>query len=356
MHHLVLADDSVTIQKVVELTFADEDFQVHSFSDGASALEYLKDQPVDVLLADIFLPFVDGYDLCRAVRRNNLTAHIPVILLAGTFEPFDNRRAESAGYSSCITKPFETSYLVGHVREMIERVEKPVPAEDPEAAAPPPQEEEIPGQVFTFPIPGMSNGETVNLQLRPEDCLSSLSLLRRDALVGPRIRYKRKDAAATSAAAAEEPAAEAREDQEEIEDLHDAAPAAEGHLQEPPAEAPAEPAAEVSQEAEERASFAVEPAESQEISSVPAAEGFEEIRETPAAAFEAEQAAEPVAQASAVDAAQAPAAETPPPASGLTDEQLELIAQKILSRLPQELRRWLPEVAEEIIRPDKQDP
>jgi CheY-like chemotaxis protein len=121
MPHVVLADDSPTIRKVVELSFAGESCELHCFPSGEAALDYLRSGPVDVLLADVFLPGVDGYELCRELKANPRTEHVPVVLLAGTFEPFDIRRAERVGYHSYLTKPFATSQLLVLVNELIKR-------------------------------------------------------------------------------------------------------------------------------------------------------------------------------------------------------------------------------------------
>ncbi len=121
MPHVVLADDSPTIRKVVELSFAGENCELHCFPSGEAALDYLRTGPVDVLLADVFLPGVDGYELCRELKANPKTGHVPVVLLAGTFEPFDIRRAERVGYHSYLTKPFATSQLLALVNELIKR-------------------------------------------------------------------------------------------------------------------------------------------------------------------------------------------------------------------------------------------
>ena len=120
MPQVVLADDSPTIKKVVELSFAGEDFFFTSFSNGQAALDYMRSHPVDVLLADVSLPGINGYQLCRELKSDDATAHIPVVLLTKTFEPFDIRLAREAGYATHLSKPFETSELVGLVRRLIE--------------------------------------------------------------------------------------------------------------------------------------------------------------------------------------------------------------------------------------------
>src|SRR3979409_1924391 len=87
---LLLADDSVTIQRVIELTFADEDVQVIAVSAGDQAIERLDSAaPPDIVLADIGMPGKNGYEVAQYMRQTPRLAHIPVVLLTGAFEPGD---------------------------------------------------------------------------------------------------------------------------------------------------------------------------------------------------------------------------------------------------------------------------
>ena len=125
MPHLILAEDSPTIQKLVQLCFKAEECEVHCFADGRSTLEYLKTQPADVLLADISIPKLDGYELCRAVKQNPKTASLPVVLLVGVFDSFDVERAEQAGYTCRLTKPLRTRELVDLVKKFLDAPSSP---------------------------------------------------------------------------------------------------------------------------------------------------------------------------------------------------------------------------------------
>jgi len=120
MPHLVLAEDSPTIQKLVQLCFKSEDIEVHCFEDGTSTLEYLKTGPADVLLADVAIPGLDGYELCRAVKQNPETASTPVVLLVGVFDGFDEQRAEQVGCNCRLTKPLGALELVDRVKKLLE--------------------------------------------------------------------------------------------------------------------------------------------------------------------------------------------------------------------------------------------
>jgi CheY-like chemotaxis protein len=118
-HKLLLADDSVTIQRVVELTFADQDVQVLAVGDGEQAIARIPiDQP-DIVLADIGMPKRSGYDVAAFVKNNPDLRHIPVLLLAGAFEPVDEARAEQVGCNGVLVKPFEPQHVIARVRELL---------------------------------------------------------------------------------------------------------------------------------------------------------------------------------------------------------------------------------------------
>ncbi|MDT4955619.1 MAG: hypothetical protein QOJ02_3757 [Acidobacteriota bacterium] len=105
---LLLADDSATIQKVVDLTFTDEGLEVVTVSDGQQALEKLDDFTPDIVLADVFMPGLNGYQLCEHIKRTERFSHIPVMLLVGSFEPFDEAEARRVGADDYLTKPFQS--------------------------------------------------------------------------------------------------------------------------------------------------------------------------------------------------------------------------------------------------------
>lgn len=119
MAHLVLAEESSTVRKVVELCFSTENVQVHCFADGNSTLDYLKTHPVDVLLTEVSGPDLDGYELCRKIKQDPSTAHVPVILLFGPQEDYDADRAKQAGCDRCLSKPFRVLELVETVKELL---------------------------------------------------------------------------------------------------------------------------------------------------------------------------------------------------------------------------------------------
>lgn len=128
---LLLADDSVTIQKVVGITFANEDVELVTAPNGDDALRKVKELKPALVMADIGMPGLDGYELCAAIRAEPQIAHTPVLLLTGTFETYDEQRAAEVGASAYIAKPFEAQALIDQVYSLLERA-----THAPEASTP----------------------------------------------------------------------------------------------------------------------------------------------------------------------------------------------------------------------------
>jgi CheY-like chemotaxis protein len=129
---LLLADDSVTIQKVVGISFANEDVVLLTVDNGDDAVTRAREAQPDLVLADIAMPGKDGYQVCAAIKGDPALRHVPVLLLSGTFESFDEARARDVGADGHITKPFEAQALVDRVNDLLARAEaqRAVPAAD----------------------------------------------------------------------------------------------------------------------------------------------------------------------------------------------------------------------------------
>jgi CheY-like chemotaxis protein len=134
-YKLLLADDSVTIQRVIELTFADEDFQVIAVGDGQSAIDRAEAELPDIVLADVDMPKRDGYEVASFIKDHPKLRHVPVVLLTGAFEPIDQARAAAAGSTDVLSKPFEPQMLIARVKQLLDA--RPAPAPQPIPAAAP---------------------------------------------------------------------------------------------------------------------------------------------------------------------------------------------------------------------------
>ena len=132
---ILIADKSITIQKIVELTFQEEEFEVVSVSNGKEALEKLAQIQPSIILADISLPEIDGYELCRTIRqdpRYAKYAHVPLLLLAGIYETMDEKKAKfvedkakEVNSNGVLTKPFDPQDLIQKVKQIALPAEKP---------------------------------------------------------------------------------------------------------------------------------------------------------------------------------------------------------------------------------------
>lgn len=116
---LLLADDSITIQKVVELVLSEEDIHIKTVNNGQEALNQVEVFKPDIVLADIEMPQLNGYQLCEKIKENAMTSHIPVVLLAGAFEPLDEELAKNVGADDHIIKPFESQELISKVNAVL---------------------------------------------------------------------------------------------------------------------------------------------------------------------------------------------------------------------------------------------
>lgn len=204
---ILVADDSVTIQKVVELTFSKEDFEVVPARNGDEAIMKAKSSRPDLMLIDVVMPGKNGYEVCETLRRDPVFKDVPVILMTGTFEAFDKEEALRVGANDFVAKPFESQALISKVKQLLfssrikaqERVLKEPPPvvsvapAEPEMAVPEVKKEvepeeaipvyEIPeeveealevsepiGEEVTVPILGISEKEEeVTLQLEIEE-------------------------------------------------------------------------------------------------------------------------------------------------------------------------------------------
>ena len=152
---LLLADDSITIQKVIQITFAHEDYELTITDNGDAALAKAQELKPDLIMSDVYMPGKNGYELTTAIKQDPALQHIPVLLLAGSFEPFDEDKARSCKADAWIEKPFESQSLIDKVAELLSAaaVVESAPVAEPEPfIAPVPAFESEPAAVEAFAI------------------------------------------------------------------------------------------------------------------------------------------------------------------------------------------------------------
>ncbi|HLY30037.1 MAG TPA: response regulator [Ktedonobacterales bacterium] len=120
---VLVVDDSPTVRKIVQLTLQRERIEVVTASDGLSALAAVADTQPDLILLDIMLPRMDGYNICQVVRKSMAYRDLPIIMLSGKDGLFDKMRGKLAGSTEYITKPFDSSELVQTVKRYLDTPE-----------------------------------------------------------------------------------------------------------------------------------------------------------------------------------------------------------------------------------------
>jgi len=135
-YRIVVADPSPSVQKAAQLVFAEPEFRVHAFEDGASLLGAVDGLRPDALVVSLTLPGRDGYELGRALRSRKGLEAVPLVGLRGGFEGLDADKSVPPEYDEVVAKPFDSERLAAVVRELIAR--KTGPATLPEEPVPPP--------------------------------------------------------------------------------------------------------------------------------------------------------------------------------------------------------------------------
>jgi twitching motility two-component system response regulator PilG len=117
---VLVVDDSPTVRKIVQLTLQRERIRVVTAGDGLSALAAVADEQPDLILLDIMLPRMDGYNICQVIRKNMAYRDLPIIMLSGKDGLFDKMRGKLAGSTEYITKPFDSTELVQTVKRHLD--------------------------------------------------------------------------------------------------------------------------------------------------------------------------------------------------------------------------------------------
>jgi len=142
---ILVADDNSNIQKMVGLALKDQGIDVVAVGNGEAAVRKISDIKPDLVLADVFMPVRNGYEVCQYVKTDPNLSHIPVILLVGAFDPLDEQEAQRVGADGVLKKPFvPPDPLISMVKSALARAgvalaasnaEKAVEAEAAKAAS-----------------------------------------------------------------------------------------------------------------------------------------------------------------------------------------------------------------------------
>jgi CheY-like chemotaxis protein len=168
---ILVADDNSNIQKMVVLALKDQGIEVVAVGNGEAAVRKISDLKPDLVLADIFMPVRNGYEVCKFVKDDSALSHIPVILLVGAFDPLDEQEASRVGADGVLKKPFvPPDPLISMVKAALARAGVAVGATASTSTPPPP----MPSATKTppppvAPLPKIAPPAPVLVQDREED-------------------------------------------------------------------------------------------------------------------------------------------------------------------------------------------
>ena len=156
---VLVADDSITIQKVIGIIFGGDEYSLTVVDNGKAAIDKAREINPDILLIDALMPGMNGYEVTEAVRSTPALAAKPILILTGTFEPFDEEKARKCGADDFIAKPFESQQIITKVKELLElgrsRVQSPQaesPLSTPEIFSEQTPEVSVPVYNVTTPV------------------------------------------------------------------------------------------------------------------------------------------------------------------------------------------------------------
>ncbi len=140
---VLIAEDDSQSQYMLATLLAGHGFEVAAVSDGVEALERLRREPFDLIMADLLMPRVDGFQLCRTVKADPSLAHIPFLVYTATYtSPEDEALARVSGADAFLVKPVEPSKILAAVQQVLQSRSKSFPNTPPTPSATPPAAEE----------------------------------------------------------------------------------------------------------------------------------------------------------------------------------------------------------------------
>jgi DNA-binding response OmpR family regulator len=116
---ILVVDDEVNITQILEFSIGAEGFEVISAQNGEEAIEKARKEQPDLIILDIMMPKIDGYEACRILKANPLTRNIPVVLLTAKGRDIDKRLGYEVGATDYIVKPFSPSKLVERIQQLL---------------------------------------------------------------------------------------------------------------------------------------------------------------------------------------------------------------------------------------------
>jgi DNA-binding response OmpR family regulator len=119
MHRILIVDDEPNIVLALELLMKKEGYEVHAVDDGERAVQAAKELRPDLILLDIMMPKMDGYEVCQRIRSDALLKDVSIIMLTAKGREVEREKGLALGADHYITKPFSTRQVVMKVKEIL---------------------------------------------------------------------------------------------------------------------------------------------------------------------------------------------------------------------------------------------
>ncbi|MFA4947841.1 MAG: response regulator [Candidatus Krumholzibacteriia bacterium] len=116
---VLVVDDEVNITQILEFSIGAEGFEVITAQNGEEAIEKARREQPDLIILDVMMPKIDGYEACRILKANPLTKNIPVVLLTAKGRDIDKRLGMEVGATDYIVKPFSPNRLVERINQLL---------------------------------------------------------------------------------------------------------------------------------------------------------------------------------------------------------------------------------------------
>jgi DNA-binding response OmpR family regulator len=116
---ILLVDNNIDTLKIVSLILQGEGYAIDTAVDGEKALTQVSEKPPQLILLDLMLPKLNGIDVCRRLKQNEATRHIPVIIMTAKSKDEAQKGAATAGADSYLLKPFDPGELVDRVKQYV---------------------------------------------------------------------------------------------------------------------------------------------------------------------------------------------------------------------------------------------
>jgi DNA-binding response OmpR family regulator len=160
---ILLVDDETVLLETIAYNLEQAGYTVTTAADGVSALEAVRREAPDLIVLDIMLPEIDGLEVCRQLRRENSTAHIPIMMLTARTEEIDKVVGLEVGADDYITKPFGRRELLARIRALLRRTDHPANGDERRTLEP---DQEVPRTKHELVVGPL----TINLAGRRINC------------------------------------------------------------------------------------------------------------------------------------------------------------------------------------------